>query len=167
MRKAFVGLVMAFGLMAVLPDGGALAQTKTGLTAAEIEAALSAAGLSPEMTEDAATGAPVASGTAGEFQFWVRALDCEAGACSTLMFFANFSLNRPVTPDDYRVLNRFNDSQVFGRAYVLEAKSEIGVDFVIELDGGVSMQTVSNNIARWADVIAAFVDTFRQGPASA
>lgn len=164
MVRGLVALVAIAGV--VFGADGALAQTKTGLTAAEIEAALSAAGLAPEMTEDASTGAPVAAGRAGEFQFWVRALDCEGGSCSTLMFFANFNLNRPVTPDDYRVLNRFNDGQVFGRAYVLEAQNEIGVDFVIELDGGVSMQNVSNNIARWADVITAFVDNFRKGPAS-
>lgn len=144
---------------------GAHAQSVNAVTADELEAALSAAGLSPTMIEDAATGTPVANGVAGEFSFFVRALDCSGTpvACETLMFFANFDLGRTASAGDFRVVNKFNDSQVFGRAYVIESQSQVGVDYVIELGGGVSEGHLEQNVSRWADVIGAFVDQFRAG----
>ncbi|HNR77127.1 MAG TPA: YbjN domain-containing protein [Parvularculaceae bacterium] len=143
----------------------AFAQSKSALTAAEIEAVLSDAGLTVRMIEEARTGAPVAHVALDNVQYWVRALDCSGApkACSTLVFFANFSLGRDAKPSDYEIVNRFNDSQVFGRAYVIPGKNEVGVDYVIELDGGVSMENVSRNVARWADVINAFISHFSKG----
>ncbi|MBT8472422.1 MAG: YbjN domain-containing protein, partial [Marinicaulis sp.] len=115
--------------------------------------------------EDSATGAPVASGQAGEFGFFVRAMSCSGSpaACENLMFFANFELGRAATTNDLRVVNQFNDSQVFGRAYVLEQQNQVGVDYVIELGGGVSQEHLAQNISRWADVISAFVAKFQEG----
>lgn len=140
----------------------ALAQSKSALTGAELGAVLSAAGLQSEVTEDAQTRAPVAAAQAGSITFWVRALDCAGTpkACSTLMFFANFDLGREAAPADYQKVNAFNDRQVFGRAYVLPKRNEIGVDYVIELDGGVSPDHISKNIGRWVDVIDAFIGHF-------
>ena len=60
------------------------------------------------------------------------------------MFFANFNLGQKTqlgrglaaSPTD------FKDRNVFGRAYVLEKfKIEVGVDYVIELGGGVTEGT--------------------------
>ncbi len=145
--------------------GAASAQTREALTADEIESVLEAAGLGPTMTEDAATGMPVASGSSGEIQFWVRALGCsgDPAACENLVFFANFDLGRPVTQSDYRVVNNFNDSQLFGRAYILERQDQVGVEYVIELGGGVTMEHVAGNVSRWSDVIDAFVRKFSEG----
>ena len=150
---------------AVAMAGAAQAQNIGAVTAEELEAALAEAGLNPTMLEDAATGAPVANGKAGEFNFFVRALDCagEPPACQTLMFFANFPLGRAPTAKDLRITDDFRDGQVFGRAYVLESKNEVGVDYVIELGGGVSKEHLAQNIGRWADVIAAFVSKFQEG----
>ncbi len=157
--------VVAASLLAAAPFGGAFAQTKGALTGAELQKVLSDAGLSPSMTEDAANGAPVAKGMAGEFEFYVRALDCSGSpaACQTLMFFANFSIGRSLSPNDLVILNRFNEKQVFGRAYFIEESGRVGVDYVVELDGGVTMDHLSRNVARWTDVIAAFVEHFRSG----
>ena len=143
----------------------ASAESIDAVTADELEAALSAAGLTPTMLEDAASGAPVANGRAGEFGFMVRALDCsgEPLACENLMFFANFDLGRNAGAEDFRIVNSFNDGQVFGRAYVLEKKDQVGVDYVIELGGGVSEDHLTKNISRWADVISAFVSKFQAG----
>ncbi len=149
--------------------GGAGAQTGSGtlsgVTADQLESVLADAGLNPDMLADSATGAPVAQGKAGQFGFYVRALSCSGApkACETLVFFANFKLGRDVAPGDYRIVNSFNDSQVFGRAYVLEGTGEVGVDYVIELNGGVTEEHLSQNIARWADVISAFVSKFQDG----
>ncbi|MEL7239652.1 MAG: YbjN domain-containing protein [Planctomycetota bacterium] len=132
-----------------------------------MEQILEDAGLGPTMSEDAATGAPVANARLGEITFWVRALVC-AGApkrCENLVLFANFELGRGVSPTDYRIVNRFNDSQVFGRAYVIESNNQVGVDYVIELGGGVSPEHVAQNVSRWADVVSAFVASFSGGDA--
>lgn len=147
---------------------GASAQTIEAVGADRLEAVLNAAGLNPMMMEDAATGTPVASGTAGEFAFFVRALSCsgEPPVCENLVFFANFDLGRAATERDFRIVNNFNDSQVFGRAYVLESQNQVGVDYVIELGGGVTEDHLAQNVSRWADVIAAFVNKFREGHAS-
>ena len=162
--QAFAGAVSL--AIVFFQAGPGMAANMSALTGAEIEAALSEAGLDVEMLEDAASGNPVANAVMGDIRFWVRALDCADGACSTLVFFANFSLGRPVEDSDYRIINRFNDRNVFGRAFVLDSADEVGVDYVIELDGGVSMDNVSANISRWADVISAFIDHFRAGAGS-
>ncbi|MGD9799236.1 MAG: YbjN domain-containing protein [Parvularculaceae bacterium] len=155
-------IVAAFILLSATP---CVAQSKTALTADEIEAALGDAGLPVRMIEEARTGAPVANVQLGNVQYWIRALDCAGApkACSTLVFFANFELGRASTAEDLEVVNRFNDGQVFGRAYVIPGKDQVGVDYVLEMDGGVSMENVSRNIARWADVISAFISHFSEG----
>ena len=143
----------------------ASAQTLGAVTGDQLETILEAADLNPSMMADSATGAPVALGKAGQFEFYVRALSCSGSpaACETLVFFANFELGRTVTAGDFRLVNSFNDSQVFGRAYVLEGTSEVGVDYVIELGGGVTETHLSQNMSRWADVISAFVSKFQEG----
>ncbi len=154
---------LAFAALAfLLAAAPAAAQVKSALTAEEIGAVLKAAGLEAEVVEDARTGAPVATGRAGSIQFWVRALDCSGApkACSTLMFFANFELGRDAAPPDYQAVNAFNDKQVFGRAYLLPERNLVGVDYVIELQGGVAPDHISTNVARWMDVIDAFIAHF-------
>ncbi len=154
---AVMALTVATALAA--PAG---AQSKSTLTADELSAVLQAAGLNVEITEDAKTRNPVAAARAGSINFWVRALDCTGApkACSTLMLFANFDLGREATAKDYQTVNAFNDRQVFGRAYLLPQRMQVGVDYVIELDGGVTSDHISRNIARWADVIDAFIGHF-------
>jgi hypothetical protein len=146
----------------------ASADVLDSVTADQLESALSAAGLNPNMIQEANNGFPVATGKAGEFAFYIRGLSCSGSpsACENLVFFANFELGRAVTDNDYRIVNNFNDSQVFGRAYVLQNTGEVGVDYVIELGGGVTEEHLAENIGRWADVIAAFVDKFREGLSS-
>ena len=167
MNKRFSMAMGAALALACAP--GASAQSLGSVTADQLETVLSAADLSPNMMADSQTGAPVAAGRAGDFGFYVRALSCSGAptACETLVFFANFELGRDVTESDYRIVNSFNDSQVFGRAYVLEGTNEVGVDYVIELGGGVSEAHLSQNISRWADVISAFVAKFQSDSAGA
>ncbi len=162
----FVPLAAAAILLGAAP---AHAQTVESVTAETLESVLEGAGLGPSMTEDASSGAPVANASVGEVQFWVRALDCSGApaACENLVFFANFDLGRSVTATDYRVINNFNDSQVFGRAYIIEKQNQVGVDYVIDLGGGVTEQHLTNNISRWADVVAAFVEKFSSGDTGA
>lgn len=163
-QAALVGLFAGLGL----GFASVAAQVIEAVDAEQLEAALSEAGLNPTMLTDSATGAPVANGAAGDFTFFVRALSCsgEPLACENLVFFANFELGRDVSPNDFRTVNNFNDSQVFGRAYVLERQAQVGVDYVIEMGGGVAPEHLAENIGRWADVISAFVESFREGQSS-
>lgn len=149
----------AAAIVAVSAVTPASAQIKSSLSAAEIEALLTDAGLPVEMREDAKTGAPVAQGTLGSFVFIVRGIDCagKPASCATLLFFANFGIAAAATPADYETVNRFNDSQLYGRAYIVPGRNQVGVDYVVELDGGVSTENLARNIARWADVVGAFV----------
>ncbi len=164
MKKLLIALVMASAAWGAA-SSAAWAQTLGSVTGDQLEDILTAADLNPSMMADAQSGAPVATGKAGQFDFYVRALSCSGSpaSCETLVFFANFELGRTVTANDYRVVNSFNDSQVFGRAYVLEGTGEVGVDYVIELGGGVTESHLSQNISRWADVISAFVNKFQDG----
>ncbi|MEQ1931892.1 MAG: YbjN domain-containing protein, partial [Parvularculaceae bacterium] len=97
--------------------------------------------------------------------FVVRALNCSGSpaACENLLFLANFDLERPVTPDDYLIINKFNDSQLFGRAYVLANTSQVGVEYVLEMGGGVSSEHIAQNVGRWANIIGAFLGNFSNG----
>lgn len=143
----------------------ASAQMIDRITGDQLKDVLEEAGIATEIIPDARTGAPVGKSQTGDYGFYVRALSCSGSpaACETLVFFANFKLGRPITDSDYRILNSFNESQVFGRAYAIPNTQEVGVDYVIELDGGVSEDHLAQNIGRWADVISAFVAKFQEG----
>ncbi len=164
-RVLTLGASIALGLAAA---SAALAENKSAVTAEEIRTILADAGLFFEMTTDGATGAPVAVGKSGDIVFYVRALDCSGTplACENLMFFANWDLGREATAEDYLIVNRFNDGQLFGRAYVLQSRNQVGVEYVIELGGGVSPDHIAQNVSRWANVIKAFIDNFRSGQGS-
>lgn len=149
-------------LLSLLLLGSAAAEdlrpVKETLTADDIEQALAAAGLSPTMSIDGDTGAPVATGTTDGLIFVVRAVDCEGRPlrCGQLVLFANFDLRRRVTDEDFRIVNRFNDGNKNGRAYVLEGREQIGVDYVIDLTGGVTAEHIRNRLDRWPGIIQTF-----------
>ncbi|MEM7739325.1 MAG: YbjN domain-containing protein [Pseudomonadota bacterium] len=127
------------------------------LTSDDIARILTQAGLSPTMLEDA-TGAPVATGSADGIIFVVRAVDCagQPARCGQLVLFANFDLQRPVGEQDFRIVNGFNDGNKNGRAYVLEGRSQIGVDYIIDLTGGVTAEHIENRLNRWPGIIGTF-----------
>lgn len=134
------------------------------VTAADIERILTDAGLSPTMSADAATGAPVATGTIDGIIFIVRAVDCAGRpqACQQLVMFANFDLRRQITDQDFRIVNGFNDGNKNGRAYVLEGRSQIGVDYVIDLTGGVTNEHIGSRLDRWPGIISDFQAQMRR-----
>ena len=167
----------AYALFAalVLAVGPAAAQVKTALTGEEIEAVLTEAGFSAQAMFDSKTRTPVfkvATEDGGEF--WVRTLDCAGAtpACSTLVFFRNYTLQEgAATQMHYEIVNDFNEAKLSGRAYVLKGAGpngadQVGVDYVIELDGGVSKDHLARRIAHWGEVVRAFVQSFREGRAA-
>ncbi len=163
--RIFFGAVFALLVSTGVP---ASAQTTDTITVDELELALTQAGLEPKMSEDAVTRAPVVFAKLGEISFNIRARDCDGPpvACGTLVFFVNFDLDRQLVHSDYRVINSFNEKQVFGRAYIVENTNQVGVDYVIELEGGVTKDHVARNVSRWSDVVAAFLDRLGAGQAN-
>jgi len=171
--KSFLGAPLSIilgGLVLITAyQPAAIAQNINSLSSDKIEEILNDAGFSPEMRTDSRTGAPVAVGQIGEHQFVMRALNCAGTpkSCKELMFFANFPLGRRFNIQDFVSVNKFNEAQVFGRAYLLRSSPQengsVGVDYVIELDGGVSAEHVTNNVSRWGDVVAAFIEAMTSG----
>lgn len=156
MKRLFAGVV-ALGLVL----GTAAAQQRVitdAVTAEQLKRMMTEMGLAPTLMTDRATGAPVATGQADGLVFVVRGLDCAGrpSRCSQLLMFGNFELGRAVTDDDYRIVNRFNEQNVNGRAYVLENKRQIGIDYIIDMTGGVTDTHIGNRMGRWPSVISDF-----------
>ena len=140
--------------------GAAHAQeVREALTARQIADALTAAGLQPTMIKDRATGNPVATGALdGGLVFVARAMECEGfpKACAQVVLFANFDLGREVAGPDFEIVNAFNEGNLNGRAYVLPGRDQVGVDYVIDLTGGVTADHVASKLARWPAVVGDF-----------
>lgn len=140
------------------------------ITASQLEAMLKEAGLNPTMLRDKATGAPVATGVFVDHNnlssfgqprtttFVVSGKECGGlpMGCEQLVLFANFDLGREVSEQDFRVVNAWNDSSVFGRAFVLESKRQIGIDFRVDMIGGVTGDHVEGRLGRWPEVMRDF-----------
>ena len=164
MARHFAGVVATVAASAIISLGGfghAADDTPTvrdSITAPEIMSLLGEAGLSPTLLQDKATGAPVATGQTDGLIFVVRAMDCRGlpQRCGQLLLFANFELGREVTEEDYRLVNSFNESNLKGRAYVLEGKRQIGIDFVIDMTGGVTGEHIGSRLGRGPTVIEDF-----------
>lgn len=152
----------ALAVAAGMAGAASAAPLKSAVTADEIGRLLEQAGLPSEVIDDPARGIG-AMASDGDVKFTVRALNCQGAprACSTLMFFADFDLGRAATEKDYAAVNRFNDGAVFGRAYIRPASNAIGVDYVVELDGGVTEEHLNKNVARWRKVVSDFLSRLR------
>ncbi|MBY0420665.1 MAG: YbjN domain-containing protein [Parvularculaceae bacterium] len=170
LKAAFAAIIFA----AAAPVAAA-AEVKSALTGEEIASVLSEAGLEAAAMEDAASKSPVfkiMSEDGGEF--WVRTLDCKGTptACSTLVLFRNFSLREGVASAmHYEIVNAYNERKLSGRAYVLKGTGpggddQVGVDYVVELDGGVSTEHVARRIKLWSEIVRAFIQEFQAGRAA-
>lgn len=157
---------MFLGALAAAWIGAAQAAPTESLTLPEIGALLDEAGFSAELVEIPGSGVSGAVGQVGDVSFSLRALDCSGAprACATLLLYAQFDLGRPVSASDYQAVNRFNDGQVFGRAYVDADDQRVGVDYTIEMRGGVSRDHIGRNLVRWKSVVERFVASFRSRP---
>ena len=132
---------------------------REALTGQQLSNALQTAGLAPTLIKDQATGNPVATGTLpGGLVFVARAMECGGlpKKCGQVVLFANFDVGRELGDADFRIVNAFNEGNLNGRAYVLEDKSQIGVDYMIDLTGGVTDEHVGSKLTRWPAVVGDF-----------
>lgn len=165
-------IVTRAALIAALSASAQGSDFKSAVSANDMSAALAAAQFSPTVISDLKSGDPVLRGVADGVTFFVRALDCagEPRACGQWVFFANFQLSRKADDKDLAIVNAYNENRLVGRAYVLEGTGpgggdEVGVDYVVELEGGVTSEHLSANVGLWTDVIKTFVADFRAGRA--
>ncbi|MGV6802208.1 MAG: YbjN domain-containing protein [bacterium] len=158
-----LGIIGIFAAIASLNHAAAEQSVRQSLSAREIGSLLSDAGLDASLMQDQESGLPVALGNMDGINFVIRALDCDGlpARCKQLLFFANFNLGREVVDQDYKIVNDFNDSNMDGRAYVIEETGEIGVDFYIDLTGGVTSDHIMNRVERWQNVISDFLQEMR------
>jgi putative sensory transduction regulator len=137
----------------------ALAEVKSTLTSTEFETVLRQAGFDPIMAKSE-SNEPFATIATEEFVFTVAAKQCTDAACGLLLFFANFDLDREMTLTDYKAVNSFNDREFFGRAYVRGSQQQVGIDFILDLRGGLDTGYISQNAERFPAILQKFVDHF-------
>lgn len=139
----------------------AFADTKTHLTTDDFDLILRAAGFTPDLIIDEDTSEPFASMDHGGYKFSARGKECTAQGCTQILFFANFDMDRDITLSDYRALNSYNDNNVLGRAYAVEKEQRIGIDFVVDLAGGVSTDHIRLGAQAFPELIVEFVEAYR------
>jgi hypothetical protein len=148
-RVLLIGVVVC-SLLAVRPLS---AQTFTSITPSAFASILREAGYAPEVLD------PSKAGEAQTVRFKVEGntslvlfFDCKEGTCSNIQYYAGWngrSKNRDV------VINRWNQSHRFGRAY-----SDRDGDPVLEMDvdfeGGVHYENIVASMDTWRAIIGSF-----------
>ena len=153
--------ITAAVILVLAPALAAAQQVRTTVTSNEIAQLLTAAGFDPEMSTSG-DGTPAAKVRAKGYVFHVRGRRCLVTSCETLLFFANFDMDREMRAQDYRIINGFNDSSLDGRAYVLPQDRRIGVDMVVDLRGGLTPEYMRLKAESFPGVIQAFVDYYKK-----
>lgn len=157
MRLLKAALFTAFAL-AAFPSN---AETREAIGAEILSDLLKKAGYSFEMEVDKESGEPRTTISSGGYVFNVRAKNCRSNGCELLLFFANFNMGRELDLHDFRIVNNYNDSEIFGRAYIFEEQQMIGIDLVIDLRGGVEDDYIRINAQRFPALIQSFADHYR------
>lgn len=162
-RAASAGFFVVFAITT-----SSAAQTQNSYTPAEIQTLMAAGKVAFELVPDDRGGPAYLRGAVkselGEYSYFIRFMDCvdQTHSCKTLVFFANWDLGREITNNDYRIVNGYNDTKVYGRAYVRKGANEVGVDNVVELGNDVSTEFLLRSVERWSDVVTTFVAHFRK-----
>lgn len=119
------------------------------------------------VTIDTDKDSNVVVGKIAGLTFATRLADCEAPGenCATIITYINFNLDRAPTIKDRDVVNSFNNTRTFGRAYLIidGDASMAGVDRVVD----VSDENNFNNrdIAKWGEVVTDFMQFYSSAQA--
>lgn len=158
----FLSLVAAL-LFVALPSAVS-AQASGAMTLAEFSAAMKRANMSPAFVQRD-DGTRMINGSTQlsdlNVKFFVRASACtkSEGPCSNYVLFANFNLPNGVSDAMKAKVNKFNDRNYLGRAYWGEKK--VGVDYVVELSGGVFSRYVDARLEKFVTVLENFIGKMR------
>jgi len=169
---AFIALVF-FMAAAIAPATQAFQgrsdEIISSTTAGEMVVLLKSFGWEAELVDDGEGVPDAVQINFNDYKSWLRLKNCLENAperCRTLIFFANFNLGRKVSAQDMAILNTYNDENVVGRAYYLEKQDQdnadqIGIDFRISLNGGVTREHLTLEAEKWDEVIDTFVAGYR------
>jgi len=169
---AFIALVffMAAGIAPVTQAfQGRSDEIISSTTAGEMAVLLKSFGWEAKLEDDGEGVPDLIRISFNNYKSWLRLKNCLESVperCRTLIFFANFNLGRKVSSQDMVILNSYNDKNVIGRAYYLEIQDQdnndqIGIDFRISLNGGVTREHLTLEAEKWDEVIDTFVETYK------
>lgn len=138
-------------------------------TAGDMAVLLKSFGWEAELVDDGEGVPDAVQISFNNYNSWLRLKNCFENVperCRTLIFFANFDLGKKVSSQDMVILNSYNDKNVIGRAYYLEKQDrenndQIGIDFRISLNGGVTREHLALEAEKWDEVIDIFVETYK------
>lgn len=146
----------------------AMAQTMiTGVGVADLAPILAENGWTAEpQTKDGIQTPFIALEFEG-FTGWAKLMDCPGETlegCEAVLLFANFDLGGKISSDQAALVNKFNDSQAAGRAYYFlgdgEDADQVGVDYRISLQGGVTRQHLAMETVSFRNAVVALVEVF-------
>lgn len=169
---AFIALVffMAAGTMpAIQAFQGRSDEIIYSTTIGEMAVLLKSFGWEAELVDDGEGVPDAVQISFNNYNSWLRLKNCLESVperCRTLIFFANFDLGRKVSTQELVIVNTYNDEKVVGRAYYLENTEQdnddqVGIDFRISLNGGVTREHLTLETGNWDEVIDEFVAGFR------
>lgn len=157
--------VSAIVLLAALAAGPALAQdlgtadgatVVTGITPPQLIAVLAGTGITANQAVGG-DGDPVVEGIASNGDSWeilmYRCTGTKAKSCTVLQFRATYTVDGDLT----RSMNEFNNAWVFGRARFNESGDAV-VEYLEDLEGGVTLDNLRGTIAQWDIIIQDFVE---------
>ncbi len=124
------------------------------ISGTELMAVLRAEGIDAKPLEGGWAGDPVLEGRYGAYSFVVSTHRCsgEPRRCSLIDFSAGFQPSRPI---DLERIDSFNESWVFGKAYLADTGTAY-VDFPVNLSDGVSAGNLVDNIRIWKEILPLF-----------
>lgn len=134
------------------------------ISGTELMQVLRAEGIESRPLDGGWVGDPVLEGRYGSYSFVVSTHRCrgEPRRCSIIDFSAGFQPSRPI---DLERLDAFNESWVFGKAYLADTGTAY-VDFPVNLSDGVSPGNLVDNIRKWKEILPLFEDVVQSAGGS-
>ncbi|MCP5431998.1 MAG: YbjN domain-containing protein [Alphaproteobacteria bacterium] len=162
--KAMRGAAMAGALVTALSGAAAAEDTSSvykDISAAELQRLLTIAGVESVAGSDK-NGNPIIYAQAGDTQFVVRTFECARGTsgsgenalrCQRMQYQARFELPTPPSRAD---MNAFNQTWVFGKAYVTD-NGLAAIEYPVNLTMGVTEANLVHNFVLWVSILEEFI----------
>ena len=146
-------LLKSAALLALVAAAPATTQMVRAQDPQSVVKAMQASGYAAELTTDP-TGDPMIRSAAGGTKFQVLFYNCtDHKDCATVQFHVGYDLQ---TSPPFELLNEWNRTQRFGRAY-LDKENDPIVEMDIDLDdGGLSTPLFADNLEFWTSVLGRF-----------
>jgi len=155
--RAFIAAIAAILFFAV----PALAEDEVlhAITGQQLVDILEGQGFAADLTHDG-YGDPLVVAQAGGIDFTIITYGCDGAsvpACARLQMAAQFALPEGASEGDIAMMNAYNQRFLFGRAYI-DQEGAATVDYVINLNRGISEDNLMENLMIWLHVLNEFVN---------